>query len=398
MDFINELHQLREARLLRRIATYSSFQEGELVAREARLINFGSNDYLGLASHPEMVSQGQTALRTFGVGATASRLIVGSREPHEQLERTLAEFKRTEAALSFTSGYATALGVIPALVGPDDIVIADRLSHACLVDGIRLSRAVLRVFPHNHMGRLESLLGWAHREHPKARILVVTESIFSMDGDEAPLAEIIELKDRFGASLLLDEAHGVGVTGPEGQGLAARLNLSDRVDIHMGTLSKAVGVSGGYIASSHDCIQFLLNRARSFIFSTAVPPAVAQMASCGIALCRGSVGESARKQLKTLVDWVDSQLPERFQRRPSSSPIFPIIVGHESLAIEASEIAGDHGLFLPAIRFPSVGRGRARLRATLTAQHSPEQAEQLVAFTHRLAARLERWERPADHS
>ncbi|MFQ3578202.1 MAG: 8-amino-7-oxononanoate synthase, partial [Verrucomicrobiia bacterium] len=319
MDFSRELDHLRELNLLRRITTHSSAGLGELEIRGTRLINFGSNDYLGLSSHPDLVAQGQAALKMFGVGATASRLVVGTREPHERLERTLAEFKGAESALSFSSGYATATGVIPALVGPEDIVIADRLSHACLVDGIRLSRAVLRVFPHNHMGRLESLLSWARHQHKGAKILIVTESIFSMDGDEAPLAEIIELKERFEAFLLVDEAHGVGVTGPEGQGVAARLGLSDRVDLHMGTLSKAVGVSGGYVASSRECIQLLMNRARSFIFSTAVPPAIAEMAVAGIGLVRGPVGENAREHLRELIRLVEGRLPQRFQRSPSSS-------------------------------------------------------------------------------
>ena len=238
-----------------------------------QLVNFSSNDYLGLANDPRLREAAIDAIEEFGVGAGASRLISGTQSPHVRLETALARWKGTQAALCFSSGYAAAIGTIPALVGKHDVVLLDKLAHASLIDGARLSGAILRVFPHNHLGKLESHLEWAQREHPDRRVLIVTESVFSMDGDRAPLRQLIDLKKRFGAMLLLDEAHAVGVIGPNGRGLAAEEGLAEEVDVQMGTLSKALGVSGGYICGSRGLIEWLVNRARSFIFSTAPPPA-----------------------------------------------------------------------------------------------------------------------------
>ena len=211
-----------------------------------------------------------------------------------RLERALAEWKGTEAALCFSSGYAAALGTIPALVSKSDVVLLDKLCHASLIDAAKLSGAILRVFPHNNLRKLESHLEWARREHAGKRVLIVTESVFSMDGDRAPLHELVELKKRFDALLMLDEAHAVGVIGLHGRGLAAEENLSDNVDVQMGTMSKALGAMGGYICGSHDLIEWLINRARSFIYSTASPPAIAAAASAAIDFLSSQEGEERR--------------------------------------------------------------------------------------------------------
>ena len=232
-----ELAELRARSLLRSLREMGSPQQPAVELAGKRLINFSSNDYLGLATEPALRDAAKAAIDQYGVGAGASRLVCGTLSPHVRLEEKLAEFKRTEAALVFSSGYAAALGTLGALCRKGDVIILDKLAHACLIDGARLSGAHVRVFPHNHMGKLESHLEWARENFPEARVVVVTESVFSMDGDWALLAEIVELKRRFGALLLLAEAHAVGVIGAHGRGLADQLGLAGAVDIHMGTLS-----------------------------------------------------------------------------------------------------------------------------------------------------------------
>jgi glycine C-acetyltransferase/8-amino-7-oxononanoate synthase len=272
--FAEELETLRARSLNRRLREISSAQGSEIEIAGRRLINFSSNDYLGLANDPRLRKAATAAIDEFGVGAGASRLISGTQSPHLALERGLAQWKQTEAALCFSSGYAAALGTIPVLVTKNDVILLDKLCHASLIDGAKLSGAALRVFPHNHVGKLEGHLEWARRERSGKRVLIITESVFSMDGDRAALRELVELKKRYGAMLMLDEAHAVGVIGPNGRGLTSAENLSEEVDVQMGTLSKALGASGGYICGADTLIEWLINRARSFIYSTAPPPAV----------------------------------------------------------------------------------------------------------------------------
>ncbi len=330
------------------------------------LVNFSSNDYLGLAGSQELQAALHEGVDRYGAGAGASRLVCGTLSPHLVLERALAQFKRTEAALVFSSGFATALGVIPALVGHGDTVILDKLCHASLVDAARLSGAVLRVFPHNHFPRLEKLLQTA-----QGRVLVVTESVFSMDGDRCDLAELVELKDRYGAWLLLDEAHAVGVLGPQGRGLAAELGMEGRIDLHMGTLSKALGLSGGYLAAKRQVIDWLINRARSFVYSTAMLPSLAHAATKALEVVAGAVGDELRTRL-----WLHLQRLNGGTLPPSA--ILPIILGEESAALASSQRLMEAGFLIPAIRYPTVARGAARLRLTCTAAHRQSQIDSLL--------------------
>ena len=267
----SELAELRAHSLLRQLREVDSPQQPTLEFAGKKLLNFASNDYLGLATETSLRAAAKLAIDQYGVGSGASRLVCGTLSPHMRLEERLAEFKRTEAALTFSSGYAAAVGTLGALLRKDDVVILDKLCHACLIDGARMSGAHIRIFPHNHLGKLESHLQWAGEHFPEARVVVATEAVFSMDGDWAALPEIVEIKRRHGAMLLLDEAHAVGVIGSHGRGLADQLGLAAEIDIHMGTLSKALGVSGGYICGPRRLIDLLINRARSFIFSTAPP-------------------------------------------------------------------------------------------------------------------------------
>src|SRR5437667_10097554 len=307
--FEEQLEALRARSLERKLREISSAQGPEVQIAGRRLINFSSNDYLGLASDLRLREAAIGTIKEFGVGAGASRLVSGTQSPHLRLETALAKWKETEAALSFSSGYAAALGTVPALVSKDDVTLLDKLCHAYLIDGAKLSGAILRIFPHNHLGKLEDHLEWARREHAGKRILILTESVFSMDGDRAPLRELVELKSRFGALLMLDEAHAVGVIGPNGRGLAAAENLDDDVDVQMGTLSKALGASGGYICGSRNLIAWLINRARSFIYSTAPPPGIAAAAQAAIDFLSSPKGEEHRVLLWKKIKLLRELLP-----------------------------------------------------------------------------------------
>ena len=358
----DSLRQLAAEGLLRGLRPLDS-PAGVRVVREGReLWNFASNDYLGLARHPEIAAAMIDGVQRYGTGSTASRLVCGTLPPHRMLEEALAAAKQTEAALTFSSGFATALGVIPAVVGKSDFVILDKLSHACLVDGARLSGATVRVFPHNDLAKLERVLASTRAKSPGARILVVTESVFSMDGDLCPLRRIVELTENYEALLLLDEAHGFGVLGESGMGLAEQEKLQRRVTFQMGTLSKAAGLSGGYLAASRDWIDLLINRARPFVYSTAPPPAVAHAAIASLAIIRSEEGKSLREKLRQNIARLS----------PGGTPIIPRLLGSNEAALAAASGLEQAGFLVPAIRYPTVPRGTARLRISLSAAHSGE--------------------------
>ena len=395
--FESELSNLQSRSLRRRLRQMQTASDGTVeLTTTGRLVNFASNDYLGLADDPLLREAAKAAIDRDGVGAGASRLVSGTRPAHTRLEEKLARFKGTEAALTFSSGYAAASGAIGAVVDKHDVLILDKLCHASLVDAARASGAVLRVFPHNAMGKLEDHLQWARREHPDARVVVVTEAVFSMDGDRAPLTEMVELKAQHGALLLVDEAHALGVIGSHGRGLAAELGVSGQVDIQLGTMSKALGVSGGYIAGSRSLIDLLVNRARSFIYSTAQPPMLAAAAEAAIDFLQTDEGERRRLALWQNIRLLGSQLPPAPAAAPepvasaapapaklnraakvAGSAIFPWIVGAEHEAVDFSSWLAKKGFFAPAIRYPTVAKGSARLRLTVTARHQPAQIMEL---------------------
>jgi 7-keto-8-aminopelargonate synthetase-like enzyme len=336
--FQDQLDALRARSLDRHLHEISSGQGPEIEISGRRLINFSSNDYLGLANNPRLRDAAIAAISEFGVGAGASRLITGTQSPHLRLEQALAKWKGTEAALCFSSGYAAALGTVPALVTKNDVVLLDKLCHASLIDGARLSGAVLRVFPHNHLGKLESLM--------------------------------------------LDEAHAVGVIGANGRGLAAAENLNEDVDVQMGTLSKALGTSGGYICGSRNLIEWLINRARSFIYSTAPPPGIVAAALAAVDFLSSPEGEERRVLLWEKIDSMRDHLSlvtSHFSPRnvTPSSAVFPWIVGDEKAALDLASALRDQGFLVPAIRYPTVAKGAARLRFTVTASHSEHQIQLL---------------------
>jgi 8-amino-7-oxononanoate synthase len=356
------LDEIAAAGLLRQLRPLDS-PAGPKVLRGGReLWNFASNDYLGLAADPQLAEAFIEGIRNYGVGAAASRLVCGTLPPHRLLEECLAAAKGTTAALTFSSGHATALGCLPALAGKDDILVLDKLCHASLIDGARLSGATLRIFPHNDIARLARLLESLRAKNTAARVIVVTESVFSMDGDLCPLREIVDIKERHGALLFLDEAHGFGVLGPRGMGLAEALGLQDRVDFQMGTFSKAAGLSGGYLATSTVWRDLLVNRARSFIYSTAPPPALAHAAATALQRILSADGHSRREQLQQHI----ARLSPGHR-----SPIIPRLLGGNEAALAAAATLEARGFLVPAIRYPTVPRGTARLRISLSAAHPP---------------------------
>jgi len=292
----------------------------------------------------------------------------------------LADWKGTAAATAFSTGYAAALGTIPALVGADDIVVIDRLVHACCIDAARLSGARLRVYRHNDPGDLERILRWADGFDGKRRprVLVVTESVFSMDGDRAPLRDLVELKERHGAWLMVDEAHAAGLIGPTLAGLVEAEGLGDRVEVQMGTLGKALGCEGGYIAGSAELADFLVNRARSFVFSTAPAPSIAAAAARSVDLVRSDEGARRAQTAWARATELAGAMPPGPGGTGASSAILPWIVGPERVAMDHAAALRALGLFVPAIRYPTVARGMARLRFTVTAGHTAGDVTRLV--------------------
>lgn len=365
-----ELDQLRAQGLERTLQALDS-QAGIRVSRNGKTLwNFASNDYLGLASHPAIIESFIEGIKKFGVGSTASRLICGTLPPHQQLESSLAEAKQSEAALTFSSGFATAIGTIPAIVGKSDFVLLDKLCHACLIDAAKLSGATIRVFPHNDLAKLKSLLSSVRAKSPNAQILVATESVFSMDGTICPLTPMLDLVEAFDAMLLLDEAHGFGVLGPTGMGLAEEENVAHRITFQMGTLSKAAGLSGGYLCATQDWIKLLVNKARSFIYSTAPPPAIASAAITSLQIIRSTEGRALREKIRENIVTLTSG--------DSKIPIIPHILGSNEATLSTANALIDAGFLVPAIRFPTVPRNTARLRISLSAAHPPEAIKSLA--------------------
>jgi 8-amino-7-oxononanoate synthase len=411
------LDLLRGQGLLRELRRVDSPQSPRIEINGRVLLNFSSNDYLGLANDPRLKEAAVRATEKFGVGAGAARLICGSLAPHHELEDALASFKGCEAALTFSSGYATALGIICALVEKDDVLVIDKGVHASIVDAARLSGAKLRVFAHNDVNDLEGILKWADRRNtqPSAtrrpHILIVTESVFSMHGDQAPLARIVELKEKFGAWLMVDEAHATGLYGQRRRGLAEQFAVSDRIEVQMGTLGKALGAAGGYVCGSRVLIDYLINRARSFIFSTAPPPAVSAAAAAAIQVVRSHDGEARCQHLWERVGQIagareplespgvsPSPQPSPAGRggittentkQPQASAIMPVVIGGEAKAVEIARALYDAGICVPSIRYPTVPRGQAQLRLTVTAGHTAGEVSQLLAvLDHNLKSEI----------
>jgi len=376
------LEAVRAASLFRSLRRIDSAQGPVVEAGDRPFRNFSSNDYLGFANEPALREAACEAIARYGVGAGSSRLICGSLAPHHELEEVIADFKQQPAALAFSSGFAAALGAITALLSKADVIILDKLAHACMIDAARLSGATLRVFAHNDLDDLELRLKWARERSRENAILIVTESVFSMDGDVAPLKELADLKDKYNAWLIVDEAHATGLYGDHLRGCAEAAGVSHRVEIQMGTLGKAIGSAGGFICGSRSLIDLLINRARSFIFSTAPVPASCAAATAGFRLLQGPVGHARRTALFERIAQISAGLPALTQ--PTPSPILPLIIGGENDAMTAAAALREQGYLIPAVRFPTVPRRQARLRLTLGANHTTAEVEELLQTLRRL--------------
>ncbi len=351
-------------------------ETGPVVNIDGRpVILMASNNYLGLASHPKLKQAAISATERYGVGTGASRLISGTLTPHTELETALARFKQTQAALVFGSGYMANLGLIPALIGSGGLILADRLSHASLIDGCRVSRASLRVFHHRDLTHLERLL---IRRPPRRDILIVTEGIFSMDGDLSPLPDLIDLAEKYEARLLVDDAHGTGVMGLHGRGSLEHFGVESRLPFHMGTLSKALGTSGAYVVGPESVIRYLVNRSRPFIYTTAPPPATAAASLAAIAVLQAE--PARRSRLWENRQYFYAGLQELgFLMTDSVSPIIPIVIGRPEKATAMANRLLELGVYAPAIRPPTVPKDTSRIRATVTSEHSRDQLSAALA-------------------
>lgn len=351
-----------------------------LVVDGQSLVSFASNDYLGLSQHPALVRAAQQAAAQYGVGATSSAMVCGHEAPHDLLEHELARFAGRPRALYFGSGYLANVGLVPALVGRGDAVFSDALNHACLIDGVRLSKAESHVYPHLDLQVLERQLAASNAQ---AR-LIVTDAVFSMDGDVAPLPELLALCERHDALLLIDDAHGFGVWGPDGRGTAARAGVerSPRL-LHMATLGKAAGCAGAFVAGEHDAVEWVMQRARSYIFATATPAMVVEAVRAALRVIVAEPGR--REHLAKLVTRLRqglAGLPWRLL--DSDSPIQPLIVGDNQAALDLMAGLQQRGLWVPAIRPPTVPEGTARLRISLSAAHREAEVDRLLAALHEL--------------
>jgi 8-amino-7-oxononanoate synthase len=360
-----ELARIDRAGLRRRLVALGSGTDAEVVVDGERLVLMSSNNYLGLASHPALRDAACGAIARWGTGTGSSRLIAGHAELHAELEAKLAAFKRTEAALVFPSGYQANVGAITALVGRGDHVFSDELNHASIIDGCRLSRATTHVYRHCKMQSLEAALAGAPRE---GRRLIVTDSVFSMDGDRAPLRELIEIAAHYHSILMVDEAHATGVLGDRGAGLADELGVVDRIPVHMGTLGKALGSAGAYVAGSRTLVDLLVNRARSFIFTTGLAPA--SVAAAGAAIDVVVAEPERRRALADNATHLRNGLRARGFDVGGDTHILPVVLGDNARTVAFAAALRRRGVLVHAIRPPTVPAGTARLRVTPIATHT----------------------------
>ncbi len=376
--YAERLHELAQQHLLRQLKSVDS-ATGPTIRFEGReVVLLASNDYLGLATHPKPKQAALQAVHQYGVGSGASRLVSGNLPPHRELETALACFKRTEAALAFGSGYLANIGLIPSLIGPGGMILADRLCHASLLDGCRLSRAEFRVYEHADPSHLEALLvRYARRD-----TLIVTDGVFSMDGDLAPLPDLAALAERYGAHLYIDDAHGAGVMGQSGRGIIEHFHLESRVPFHMGTLGKALGGIGAYVVGPSDAIHYFVNNTRSFLFTTALPPASAAAATAALQVIQNEPERLIRLWSNREKLWSGLRRLG-FRMTASASPIMPILVGEAEKANAMAEKLLTHSVYAPAIRPPTVPDGTSRIRVTVTSEHTSLHIDQaLAAFEH----------------
>jgi glycine C-acetyltransferase len=379
-----ELDSLREQGLFRPLRILDGEQAAHASIDRRSVVNLSSNNYLGFTTHPRLRERALDALGALGVGTGSVRTIAGTMQIHMELERRLAEFKRTEAAVVFQSGFAANAGTVAALLGRDDVIVSDELNHASIIDGARLSRATIKVFPHRDLTAARAIVQALPRGQ---RTLLITDGVFSMDGDLGALPGLCDIADEFGCIMMVDDAHASGVFGAQGRGTVDHFGLHGRVDVQVGTLSKALGALGGYVAGSRSLVEFLYRRARPFLFSTSHPPSVA-------ATCLGALDvlETEPQWMERL--WSNTRFFKAglqalgFDTGASESPITPVIVGEGPLAVRLSDRLFDEGVFAQAITFPTVPRGKARVRTIVTATHTQAELQSALDAFRKVGAEL----------
>ncbi len=373
-DFEQELKKIEAQHLRRHLRIVESPADTTITIEGRELISMASNNYLGLANHPAVKQAAIEAIEQWGVGAGAARLISGTMRPHQQLEDDLAHFKQVEAALTFGTGYSTNLGLIPSLIDQGGLILADRYCHASLIEACRLSKTKFRVFHHNDVEHLEKLL--KKRVGP-CPTLVVTEGVFSMDGDLAPLPDLFKLCQDNDATLVIDDAHGTGVMGKNGRGTVEHFGLNPKDLIQMGTLSKAIGTSGGYVAGKAALKEYLINTSKAFIYTTAQPPAIAVATSAALKIIQ--TDSERRQRLWDNRNYLYSELNDMgFHLTNTQSPILPIIVRSPETALKMSQALYEASIYVPAIRPPTVPKNSSRLRLTVSSEHSNDQLEKVI--------------------
>ncbi len=381
----DELNKLRDQKLYQKLRVLEGEQLPVARFDGREVINLSSNNYLGLTTHPKLKARAIEAIERYGVGSGAVRTIAGTMTIHMALEEKIARFKQVEASVVFQSGFAANAGTVAAILGREGVIISDELNHASIIDGCRLSRAEIKVFPHKDVDACEKIL--KEIAVRPGRKLLITDGVFSMDGDIAPLPELAALAEKFGCIMMLDDAHASGVLGKNGRGTVDHFNLHGRVDIQVGTLSKAIGALGGYVGSTRDTIQFLYHRARPFLFSTSHPPSVA--ATC---LAAFEVLEEEPQLIERL--WANTRFFKEslkklgFNTGMSETPITPVIVGDAALAHEFSRQLFQQGVFAQSIGFPTVPQGKARIRTIVTATHTREELSRALAILESVGKKL----------
>ncbi len=381
----DEVAKLREQGLYQKLRILEGEQRPLARFDGREVINLSSNNYLGLTTHPKLKRRALEAIERFGVGSGAVRTIAGTMTLHMELEKKIAEFKQVEGAVVFQSGFTANAGTVQAIIGPDDFIISDELNHASIIDGCRLSKAQIRRFPHKDCGGCEKVLQSLTGQ--KGRKLLITDGVFSMDGDIAPLPQLVELAERYGCIMMIDDAHASGVLGRNGRGTVDHFSLHGRVDIQVGTLSKAIGALGGYVCSTHGAIEFLYHRARPFLFSTSHPPSVAATCLAAFEL----LDEEPQLVAKL---WENTRFFKRglsnlgFDTGASETPITPVMVGDAALAHQFSRELFEAGVFAQGIGYPTVPQGKARIRTIVTASHTREELERALEILETVGKKL----------
>ncbi|TYS11735.1 glycine C-acetyltransferase [Bacillus subtilis] len=380
-----ELDRMKENHTWQEIKQLESMQGPSVTVNHKNVIQLSSNNYLGFTSHPRLIKAAQEAVQQFGAGTGSVRTIAGTFTMHQELEKKLAAFKKTEAALVFQSGFTTNQGVLSSILSKDDIVISDELNHASIIDGIRLTKADKKVYQHVDMSDLERVL----RKSMNYRMrLIVTDGVFSMDGNIAPLPDIVELAEKYDAFVMVDDAHASGVLGENGRGTVNHFGLDGRVHIQVGTLSKAIGVLGGYAAGSKVLIDYLRHKGRPFLFSTSHPPAVtaACMEAIDVLL---EEPEHMERLWENTVYFKSMLVKMGLTLTQSETPILPILIGDEGVAKQFSDQLLSHGVFAQSIVFPTVAKGKARIRTMITAEHTKEELDQALDVIEKTAKELQ---------